>query len=461
MSTSKWIVKTFALLAVASILFSASTVWSADKKEKKKAKKDRAAQEQVEASAITKAVAKAIAEQQEAEPEVVSTHEELDPITIPIGETKAPIHTFATTADGKLLVSLGGTTIAYARSESGQLELKEVEVPAAIKVFDADGKLLDTWKLEVTPQAIGVAPDGTVFAGGNGRIVHLGADGKVLAAADAPAVADLPPLPEIPEEEPEDEATIKAKQEEIAKIREKISTIREEVNNKWKEIMKIEDPKERLAAQDAFQKTLGDYRELSTKLSELSTSKRTLALRARSTALRKRGITGIAVTKNDVFVACPQPEGYGYAIYRVNYDLEEGKKIFDGLRGCCGQLDIQANGDNVYVAENSRKRVLKLDRDGNEVSEISPQGRGDLESFGSCCNPMNIRFDTKGILYTAEASVGRIKSYTTDGEVQGVVVDKVNIVPGCKHVAIGVLNDGERVYMLDITRNRIISLKRK
>ena len=454
MSSRKWIVKTFALLAVASILFSASTALSADKKEKKERKKDRAAKEQVEATETP-------AEEPAAEPENVSTHEELDPITIPIGESKAPIHTFATTADGKLLVSMGGSTISYARNEDGQLELKEVEVPAAIKVFDADGKLLDTWKLEVTPQAIGVAPDGTVFAGGVGRIVHLSADGKVLASADAPAVADLPPLPEIPEEEEEDEEARKAREEEASKIREKLNSVRETVNTKWREIMKIEDPKERLAAQDAFQKTLADYRELSGKLSELTTSKRTLALRARSTALRKLGITGMAVTEKDVFVACPQAEGYGYAVYRVNYDLKKSKKLIDGLRGCCGQLDIEANGTSVFIAENSRKRVLQLDRDGNEVSEIKGSGRDGLESFGSCCNPMNICFDSKKILYTAEASVGRIKSYSTDGDVQGVVVDKVNIIPGCKRVSIGVLNDGDRVYMLDITRNRIISLKRK
>ena len=181
---------------------------------------------------------------------------------------------------------------------------------------------------------------------------------------------------------------------------------------------------------------------------------RTIALQQRSAAMRKRAVTGIAATKQDLFVACPAVEGYGYCVWRMDHDLGNPVRIADGLRGCCGQLDIQAYDGDVYVAENSRMRVVRYDRDGEEISSWGKKARKDIVGFGSCCNPMNLRFGADGNVYTSEASVGRIKRFTPDGEFLGLV-GVAEIVPGCKHVAIGVSEDGSRVYLLDITRKRI------
>ena len=49
-------------------------------------------------------------------------------------------------------------------------------------------------------------------------------------------------------------------------------------------------------------------------------------------------------------------------------DFSEPKRIVDGLSGCCGQMDIQCCGDDFVVAENSRKRVVRYDSDGKQVS---------------------------------------------------------------------------------------------
>jgi hypothetical protein len=73
---------------------------------------------------------------------------------------------------------------------------------------------------------------------------------------------------------------------------------------------------------------------------------------------------------------------------------------------------------------------------------------------------MNLRFASDGTVYTSEASLGRIKRFSADGKFLGLV-GTADIVPGCKHVAIGASPDGELVYLLDITRSQITVLKRK
>ena len=41
------------------------------------------------------------------------------------------------------------------------------------------------------------------------------------------------------------------------------------------------------------------------------------------------------------------------------------------------------------------------------------------------------------------------------------IVGDVKVVPGCKKVSIAVSQDTDRVYMLDITRNHIVLMKRR
>ena len=78
-----------------------------------------------------------------------------------------------------------------------------------------------------------------------------------------------------------------------------------------------------------------------------------------------------------------------------------------------------------------------------------------MVGFGSCCNPMNLRIGPGGEVYTAEATLGRIKRFSRDGEFLGLV-GSANITPGCQHVAIAVSKTGDRVYMLDAPRHQII-----
>jgi len=55
-----------------------------------------------------------------------------------------------------------------------------------IKVIAPNGSVKSTLSLEFGPEAIDVAPDGTIYCGGQGRLAHLEKSGKILHAADSP-----------------------------------------------------------------------------------------------------------------------------------------------------------------------------------------------------------------------------------------------------------------------------------
>jgi sugar lactone lactonase YvrE len=399
----------------------------------------------------------------------VPSHEQTGTIVIPAGDTQLAIHTFCLDAEGRLLATCGGQRLEYVRGASGY-EIKEVTDPAGIKVLSSSGGLLATWPLEVTPQAINVGPDGTIFAGGQGQLVKLDKNGKVLAAADAPNVAELPPLPEIPpppakpdENDPLAAEKEKEKAAQLKVLNEQKAESQKEVQEVYARMQKLQGPEEeaaKAAAAAEFETALGRYQQIQLKIRALTIDPRTLAIQARSTALRKRAITGLAVTAQDVFVACPSAQGFGYDVWRTDHDFGGAEKIVTRLSGCCGQMDIQAHDGMLFVPENGRKRVICFDREGKQVYAWGESSRTDVVGFGSCCNPMNLRIGSDGVVYTSESNLGRVKRFTPDGEFLGVV-GTVTIVPGCKHVAIAVSPDGKTVYMLDITRSHIVVMTEK
>ena len=367
------------------------------------------------------------------------THEQVATLSVtPEGDT-VRINTFCLAPDGNLLTACG----ADASSE--------------VRVLDPEGKLVATWKPEVTPEGINVAPDGRVIVGGQGRLAWLDKDGKVVKSADAPQVADLPALPE--EEEPVEEETEEEKAAKEAKVK--------ELQEQMKPLMaalqeaaraRIEargDEEAEAAAAKKYEEAVQEYIALSQQLRELSLTPQILAAQRQSAAMRARQIRSIAATDQDVFVCCPATQGYGFDVWRCDHDFANAKKIVTGLRGCCGNMDIQAHDGELYVAENARGRVARFDREGNLIASFGKMDSRAVDGFGSCCNPMCVRVGADGVVYASESNVGRITRFSRDGEFLGVV-GTVTIVPGCKHVPIGIAADGSRVYMLDITRSHVI-----
>ena len=174
----------------------------------------------------------------------------------------------------------------------------------------------------------------------------------------------------------------------------------------------------------------------------------------------KMKISSISSSPKHVFVATRAKTGYGYAVWRMNKELSESSVIVTGLSGCCGQMDVQCCSNGVFVAENSRHRVVRYDENGKELASWGKRDRTGVDGFSSCCNPMNVCFNGAGNVFTAESGTGRIKQFSPSGEFLSYVGD-VELVPGCKNVSIAVTPDASKVYMLDLTRNHIVRMENR
>ncbi|HET6883332.1 MAG TPA: hypothetical protein VFI31_24495, partial [Pirellulales bacterium] len=170
-------------------------------------------------------------------------------------------------------------------------------------------------------------------------------------------------------------------------------------------------------------------------------------------------INAIAVSDKAVYVVCRAASGYGYELWRTDLDFTAGQKIVSGLVGCCGQMDVQARGDEVWVAENSKHRVVKFDRDGKQLMSFGRRDRdGERDGFSGCCNPMNLCFTAAGDVLVSESN-GVVKRFDKEGKFL-TLIGTAQVVPGCKNSAVGVSPDETHVFYIDIKNSKVIVLAR-
>ncbi|BBO32076.1 hypothetical protein PLANPX_1688 [Lacipirellula parvula] len=327
-----------------------------------------------------------------------------------------------------------------------------------IRVFDAEGKFLKSIELPVAPEAINVAKDGTILVAGEGELIRLSKDGEIVTKAESPHAAAIreakKQVREQTIEQHKQQADMLPQMLEtydtaIKALKDQIDGLKDQENADEQLATLEETIKSYESAKEQMKKEYGTAEELTEeKIEEM----------VQAAIQYKLKVASISSDGDAVYVACGMPAGYGYAVWKLNPDFAEGKEIVSGLSGCCGQMDVQANADGVFVAENSRKRVRRFDAEGKSICDWGKASEG-VEGFGSCCNPMNLAFGTNGAVYTAEDTTGRIKRYSNDGKLLSVV-GAADVVPGCKKVSIGVDSTGDRVYMLDITKNNVAVLTR-
>ena len=360
-----------------------------------------------------------------------------------------PLHTFCLTQAGQILAGVGET--------SGE-----------IRVYDADGKPLGCWPVPVKPEAVNVAPDGTVYVAGNGRLLKLDPQGKVVLQKEAPHAAAL-----------RSDAT-KLRDEVVAQAKQRLEIMgrqeglyKRQIERLQAELKKLTDkPAETLTDVDKkriesytnsipqYERAIESVRRYLKDNPAKELTEEEIQQQVDRMVQSKMALASIAATEGNVFLTCRAAVGYGFEVWRTGRDFENGTRIVSGLLGCCGQMDVQASSEGLFVAENARARVCRYDLEGKLVCQWGEKEREGVVGFGSCCNPMNVAFGPQQQVYTAEATLGRIKRFTATGEFLGLV-GSVDIVPGCKNVAIAVSQDGSRVYMLDITRSHIVVMSVK
>ena len=262
-----------------------------------------------------------------------------------------------------------------------------------IRVYSPKGELLNTLPLAIKPGTICVAKDGSVFVAGDGKVLKLDATGKVLASAGSP-VANEPVV------------------------------ITKEVEEMLKQ----------------------SGRPIQEEMARMKTS----------LEQRRADVTGLAVTAQDVFMAVGAPNDFTYRVYRFDQALENPKLVVEKLRGCCGQMDLQAHDGKLWIPHNARHQVESRDRDGKELAKFGKSGKVKPNDFGGCCEPKCMRVLPNGDILASESGPPTcIKRFSASGKFIEVVVAVANAKGDCVRVTVEVSPDGKRYYLLDTTRDAI------
>jgi hypothetical protein len=269
-------------------------------------------------------------------------------------------------------------------------------INSEVRIYSPKGEMLKKLSLKFKPSAISVAKDGTIFVAGEGQIQKLDADGKVLATAKSP-IAD-------------EAVTITKETEEMVK--------------------------------QMAEQTKRSYKE------ELANMKSSLER-------RRADFSALAVTGEDLFVTVGAPSDFSYRVYRMDLALENPKQVVEKLRGCCGQMNVQANDGKIWIPHNGRHQVEARDRDGKELVKFGKAGKVKPSDFGGCCEPKCMRVLPNGDILAAESGPPTcIKRFSPEGKFIEVVAT-ADTKGDCVRVTVEVSPDGKRYYMLDTTRDAI------
>jgi len=365
-----------------------------------------------------------------------ATHEQTKTVSVK-GENGTALQTLAATSDGKVvaLVSLSRYNAAAAKS-----------AVAEVRVFNADGEEESKWPLDFIGQSIGVGPDGAVYVAGDGQVARYSAAGKLLAKAEVPHLAEV--LKDQDQLRASAEAQVKAQQESIAEAKKSFSEQAKQLRDKGVDKLS-EEEKQQL---EALEINLKLYDQITVRTEPIDKVMVQLTSRLRI-------INSITATSKEVFIATGELKGYGYAVWRMDLDFKNPSQVISKLSGCCGQMDVQAQGDKLYVAENTKHRVGQFDLTGKFLTSFGKRDRESIgECFAGCCNPMNCRIMNNGDVYTSE-SEGVIKKFNSKGEFVALV-GQAKLTGGCKNVAVAASPDGNTVYFCDLPGSQIIILKK-
>lgn len=185
-------------------------------------------------------------------------------------------------------------------------------------------------------------------------------------------------------------------------------------------------------------------------------AKKLTAEQRKSIVSSSKEVTSVTASGDDVFVTARSYTGY--TVYRLDGKLENPKAIITGLRGCCGQMDVMASGDTVYVAANCDFEISQYDRDGKKKGAIKkPKG---AKYFDGCCEPKNVSMGADGVLYVSESGKCAVNRFSADGKHLGEV-GMISDIGGCVRVTVAASADGSRVYMLDTQKNTVRVLQKK
>lgn len=369
----------------------------------------------------------------------LATHQQVAVIEIADENNPLGINAFCLDAEGNIVAACGNG-------------------PGEVRIANDKGKILKSWELNVRPESINVADDGTILVGGEGKLFRFRPDGTTVLEVDSPHADKLRSS-----KSELRKAAIQYLERRTRPIKSRIASY-EGMIKQLEERAKtgeLSDSEQRMLT-DILPRMLERYRAQVSDEDENAEQPSEEAIQQQMDSLfsSKLRISSISSSGDHVLVATRGIEGYGYDIWKMDSQFANAEIIVTGLSGCCGQMDVQCCKQGIFVAENSRDRVVHFDFAGDQITHWGKSDRTGIDGFASCCNPMNVCFDDKGYIYTAESSIGRIKQFDAKGNLIAYIGD-VDLVPGCKNVSIAVSPVNDNIYMLDLTRNHIKMMQPK
>lgn len=361
------------------------------------------------------------------------THKPAQSIRPTLDGAHPPLHTFALSPERELWLCCSSLT----NNKQGW-----------IIVTDLEGAFLRAHPLSFVPTAIGFqkrqGKTSSVFVAGSGKVAKLTPDGHATQTIDAPNVGDRDAVIE---------ALKEAARREAAEIVVNVEKQKDRIKAQIEELEKT--PEQESEEQQA--RRLRRLKMLSRQWTQMQKSVDSVmsgdaGVNEASLASLEYA-TGLAVSEDYLFVSLPSANGFGYDVWRMDHELGNAKAVLTGGKGCCGQYDIQTNGNQLVVAENCNFQVAFYDFEGAPIKRWGQRATRGGEGFGSCCNPMNVQCQGEEVL-TAESSIGHIKRFTAEGELVAFI-GTAPIGGGCKHVALAHDRISDRYFMFNEDRKCI------
>ena len=331
--------------------------------------------------------------------DLTASHVQIGSIDVCSADKTLGLNAFCLDSSGNILAAVGKSTNAYGRKE------KDEKLESGVRVFSVAGEMIDYWPLDFSPQAIGYGKDDFIYVGGEGKLAKLDRSGKVVASADAPNLANREEMVEQirSQLEASQKQMVKTYTQMVERLQKQVDELADQDDDE------LEDSEKKLLKRN--NQLLKNYKQILKSQQDRKIDERTIE----SMISSKSRISSISHNGENVFVACAATKGYGFDVWKLDGSLENGENVVQGLSGCCGQMDVQATDKGIYVAENSRHRVVHYDLEGKKLQTFGKRDAKGENGFGSCCNPMNLCFDGKANVITAESGTGRILQFDSEG----------------------------------------------
>lgn len=193
---------------------------------------------------------------------------------------------------------------------------------------------------------------------------------------------------------------------------------------------------------------------------------------------KRTWITGLAVTKNDVFAADSgnrvvlRLDRSGKAVGRIG-ERDKDRNV-PGLVLPSPFLDVDVHPDGLLRVNNTGRHLVETYTFDGHMEGAWGKATAAIDGFCGCCNPIGLAILADGRIVTSEKGLPRVKVYSKEGQFECVVAgvesfpennalqvsdneDSQGVIPG-----LDVAADAQgRVYVLDLVTSHVRIFARK